>query len=180
MRHVHIEHLCDAFFRDTSFDRGQDHIAFLNGRDPANSLVVCKCFVVGRDQARRLGDPQLLEDGEPQVSVEEEILALFAPISRDNERLYKPDLSYGGLDLAILRSLLDRIVDQAERLNSANRKVHALFFECHCDGTPIRFVGHYPTSPRSIRTNNFFGTESSFSAFRRETNRSSPKSSRIA
>src|SRR5260363_360109 len=43
MRHVHIEHLRDAFFRDPSFDCGQDHVALLNGRDPANSLVVCKC-----------------------------------------------------------------------------------------------------------------------------------------
>jgi hypothetical protein len=45
------DNLGDSLLRDAPFDRGHDHVALLDDRDPAYSFVLCEGLVVCRDQA---------------------------------------------------------------------------------------------------------------------------------
>jgi len=72
---VHVQCLGQPVGRDAALDRTPEHLVLLNGRDAVDPVVVGVAFVVGGDQARRIRVAELLQGQQPDVAVEQDVLA---------------------------------------------------------------------------------------------------------
>jgi hypothetical protein len=98
---VEVQRGRDLFLGDTALDRFQDHPVLLNGRDAADALVVGEGLVVGRHEAFDLFLTQILQDFDPDMSVEQQPAAIGVAAARNHWRLDQSNLPDRCGDLSV-------------------------------------------------------------------------------
>ena len=72
---IDIERLGDALFRYAALDGLHDHLVLLHDRDAADAPVVGDGLIVGRQQTKHLRFAHVLEGLDPEMTIEQEVLA---------------------------------------------------------------------------------------------------------
>ena len=92
-RDIDAQRLGDPLLRDPALDRFQDHLVLLNRRQPVDSFVVREGLIFSRDKTVHSLGAALFQNLDSEMTIEQQKLALFVPISNDDGWLYDSDFT---------------------------------------------------------------------------------------
>lgn len=92
-RDIDVQRLGDPLLRNPAVNRFQDHLVLLNRRQPVDPFVVGEGLVFSRDKAVHSLGAALFQNLDPEMTIEQQKLALFVTISNDDGWLYDPNFT---------------------------------------------------------------------------------------
>lgn len=95
IRNIDVQYFRNPLFRHALLNGGQNHVAFLNRRDTAYSLVVSKSFIVRGNEAGHFGDAKIAESFKTEMPIQEEVLVFLATSPRYDRRFDQPYFADG-------------------------------------------------------------------------------------